>query len=138
MNSKKPSGTTELFNDEIRCFTRKMNIYYHNPRCSKSRAGLNILETAKETFQVKKYLQEKLTKEELTTLLKKLKKTPREIMRKKEPLYQELDVDGQQLEPAEEIELLIKYPQLLERPIYATAKSAVIGRPPELIKNLLK
>lgn len=108
----------------------------HNPRCSKSRQGLAILETSKQHFEVINYLQDKLTIEELKDIISKLGIKPIELVRKNESIWKE-QFKGRDLSDNELIEILAQYPKLIERPIVIKGSKAVIGRPPETIKNLL-
>ena len=109
---------------------------YHNPRCSKSREGLQLLEELNEPFTVIKYLDTPLTKEELSEIIKKLGIKPIELVRTKEDIWKEKYVD-KKLTPAQVIAALIKYPQLIERPIVINGDKAVIARPAEKIKEIL-
>ena len=109
---------------------------YHNPRCSKSREGLQLLEELNEPFTVIKYLDTPLTKEELSEIIKKLGIKPIELVRTKEDIWKEKYVD-KKLTPAQVIAALVKYPQLIERPIVINGDKAVIARPAEKIKEIL-
>ena len=110
---------------------------WHNPRCSKSRAGLALLEEQGIEAEVIKYLDTPPTIEELTVLLQQLDMKPRELMRTKEVIYKELgldDVDNEkQLTAA-----MVEHPKLIERPIVIKGDNAVVGRPLENIEALLK
>lgn len=110
-------------------------IYYHNPKCTKSRAGLSILEKEGLQFQTRLYLENPLTEEEMKKLLQKLNMKAREFIRKKEA--QELEIDLNQDE-AQLIEILSLYPSLVERPILELDDRAVIGRPTENIIKFLE
>ena len=105
--------------------------YYHNPRCSKSREGLKLLEEKGIKPTIKEYLKEKLDPKELKELFKKLKKSPLDAIRTKESIFKELELKGQELSEEEWINLIVKNPVLLERPILVSDKDAIIGRPPE-------
>jgi len=107
------------------------NIYYHNPRCSKSRQGLTILAEQGIDFTTKEYLTEKLTSAELTELFLKLTGDPRKAIRTKEKIYEELGLKDKNIAPSEWVQILIEHPLLLERPILVTEKRTIIGRPPE-------
>lgn len=113
----------------------KKYVIYHNPRCSKSRESLKILEEAKASVQVVEYLKNPLTESELKEVLKKLGIPAKDILRTKESIFQELKVD---LENEDEIiKAIVDHPILLERPIVVSNNRAVIGRPPENVLNLL-
>ena len=113
-------------------------IYYHNPRCSKSREGLKILESSKKQFKVKLYLSEELLYSEIEDLLDKLQIDPKELIRKKEKIIEEEGIDLKNMTKKEIILTILKYPILIERPILVSKDKAVIGRPPEIINSILK
>lgn len=112
-------------------------IYYHNPRCSKSRQGLALLEENKITPTVKEYLKEGLEVKELDDLFKRLGREPLEVMRTKEDLFKELKLKGKDLSRKEWLKVIAEHPVLLERPILDTGKKAAIGRPPEDLLTIL-
>jgi len=112
-------------------------IYYHNPKCSKSREGLKIVEEGTHNFTIKLYLSEKITFTELIQIIDKLKIKPIDLVRKKGKIIKEKGLDLNSMSDNIIIETLIKHPILIERPILVSDTSAVIGRPPELIKTIL-
>ena len=112
-------------------------IYYHNPRCSKSREGLNILEKNNINAKIKLYLSEEITFEELKDIIRKLNIDPIDLVRKKEDVIKKEKLDLKSMSNKEIIETLISFPILIERPILISKTEAVIGRPPELIKSIL-
>ena len=112
-------------------------IYYHNPRCSKSRQGLALLEENKITPTVKEYLKEGLEEKELDALFKRLGKEPLEVMRTKEDVFKELNLKGKDLSRKEWLKIIAEHPVLLERPILDTGKKAAIGRPQEDLLSIL-
>jgi len=109
---------------------------YHNPRCSKSREGLQLLELQGKPFTTVKYLNEPLTKEELTSLIVKLNITPIELIRQKESIWIQ-NYKGKQLSDGEIVDAMLLYPSLIERPIVVNGNKAVIARPAEKIKEIL-
>ena len=111
--------------------------YYHNPRCSKSRQGLAILEEANVDFKIKEYLKEPMSKNEIKTLFKKLGKEPLEVVRTKEGIFKELDLKNKELNKEQWAETIAENPVLLERPILVVGDKAVIGRPPEDLNTIL-
>lgn len=111
-------------------------IYYHNPRCKKSREGLALLEERKLDPQIRKYLDEPLTPEELRSLLAKLELPARELIRTTEPDWKEHFQDKELLEE-ELILAMIEYPKLMQRPILEREDTAALGRPPENILEIL-
>ena len=111
-------------------------IIYHNPRCSKSRQALGLLKENGEDPDIIEYLRKPLGQAELTDLLKKLKIPAHDLLRTKEDEYSELGLSPDTSE--EDILTAIALnPILLERPIVVKGRKAVIGRPPELIEDLL-
>ena len=118
----------------------KMNdiIIYHNPRCSKSKATLELITSMGITPIVKLYLEEKISYDELSNVLKKLNIKPRELLRKTESLYKKHDIDNNILDDFEIIKLMIENPILIERPIVIRNKRAIIGRPPENVLKIIK
>lgn len=112
-----------------------MFTYYHNPKCSKSREGLELLKKKKVSFTIKDYLKEGLTEIEVSQLSKLLNSEPEEFIRKKEDRYKELNLSEKKLNRKEWCKIIAENPKLLERPILSNGKKAVIGRPTD---NLLK
>jgi len=110
-------------------------IIYHNPRCSKSKATLELITSMGITPIVKLYLEEQISYDELSNILYMLNIMPRELLRKTESLYKKHDLDNNILDDSEIIKLMIANPILIERPIVIRDKRATIGRPPE---NVLK
>ena len=89
-------------------------IYYHNPRCSKSREGLKLLESSKKQFKVKLYLSEELLYSEIEDLLDKLQIDPKELIRKKEKIIEEKGIDLKNMTKKEIILTILKYPILIQ------------------------
>lgn len=109
---------------------------YHNPRCSKSREALEMLRNEGIEPVVVEYLKNPPSKEEILGLMAALKEEPAALVRTKEEKYKEL---GFGLSDKETVaKELARHPELLERPIVVRGKLAMIGRPPEKIKALLK
>lgn len=112
-------------------------VMFHNPRCSKSRETLSLLEAAGVQPTIVRYLETPPTLSELERVLDKLGMEPQELMRTKEDRYAELGLAGKSLTRAEALRVLVENPVLIERPIVIRGEKAVIGRPPERIKELL-
>ncbi len=110
---------------------------WHNPKCSKSRASLNLLEKMSVDAQIIKYLEVVHTTEDIKALLKMLNMTPRELMRTKEDIYKELNLKEEQ-DDEKLIEAMVQNPKLIERPIVIKDNKATIGRPIENIIELLE
>ena len=109
---------------------------YHNPRCSKSRIGIGILEDAKIEFEIVKYLEDVPSEKELKEILKMLDMSPIELIRKGEKIWKE-NYKGKELTDAEIIKAMVENPKLIERPIVIKGDKAVIGRPSESISDLI-
>jgi arsenate reductase len=109
---------------------------YHNPRCSKSREGLAVLENSKKEFEIVKYLDAVPSKEELTKIIRLLDISPLQLVRKNEKIWKE-NFKGKELSDAEIIIAMVQNPKLIERPIIINNKKAVIGRPSESILTII-
>lgn len=109
---------------------------YHNSRCSKSREGLAILEASNLKFETIKYLDTPITTEELNEIIKLLKISPIDLVRKNEIIWKE-NYKGKTLSNSQIIQAMIENPKLIERPIVINGNQAVIGRPPEIIKTII-
>ena len=110
---------------------------YHNPRCTKSRQGLEVLENSGEQFEIVKYLENIPTKDELRKVLGYLSIPAENLVRKNESIWKE-NYRDKKLSEQEILEAMIQYPKLIERPIVIKDNKAVIGRPTEKIYELLK
>ena len=111
---------------------------YHNPRCSKSKATLELITSMGITPIVKLYLDEPISYDELSNVLDKLNISPRELLRKTESLYKKHNLDNNILDDSEIITFMIENPILIERPIVIRNKRAIIGRPPENVLKIIK
>lgn len=109
---------------------------YHNPRCSKSREGLQLLELEGKPFTVVKYLDSPLSEKEITDILKRLNVKPIELVRQKEAIWVE-NYKGKNLTDKEVVKAMANHPNLIERPIVINGNKAVIARPADKIKNIL-
>lgn len=110
---------------------------YHNPRCSKSRKTLEILEQHQQHPQIIEYLKTPPDAQTLKDLLVKLGITARELLRSKEEDYKLAGLDDLALSDDAVIEAMIQYPKLIERPIVVIGNKAIIGRPPEKVLELI-
>lgn len=113
-----------------------MTTIWHNPKCSKSREALQLLEDKGETYEIFKYLDTPPSREKIIELLSKLGISARELMRTKEDLYKELGL-AQVSDEAKLIDALAEHPKLIERPIMIEGNRAVIGRPVEKVIEFL-
>lgn len=109
----------------------------HNPRCTKSRETLKILEDSNEFIEVVEYLKTTPSAEELGEIVEKLGIKPEGLLRKGEAIYKE-KFKGQSLTDDQWLEAMVEYPKLIERPIVIKGNKAIIGRPPEKVLSLLK
>lgn len=112
-------------------------VIYHNPKCSKSRQTLALLEARGIMPKVVDYLKAPPTKAELERILTLLKIEPRALMRHKEPEYKQAKLDNPKLTRAALIQALRDHPRLIERPIVLANGKAAIGRPPENVLKIL-
>ncbi len=110
---------------------------YHNPRCSKSRQTLHLLEERDLTAEVVEYLKTPPNCKELGEILDMLGLEPRQLMRTKETEYKELGLDDDALSREQLIEAMVANPKLIERPIVINKGKAAIGRPPETVLDIL-
>ena len=113
-----------------------MIVIYHNPNCSKSRESLEILETTKEDVQIIKYLDEPLKTEKLRKIIKLLNIKPIDLIRQNEPIWNE-NFKNLEFTDEELIDVMVEFPQLIERPIVINGDKAVIGRPPTKIYDII-
>ncbi|MEM1077608.1 MAG: arsenate reductase (glutaredoxin) [Pseudomonadota bacterium] len=111
-------------------------LLWHNPRCSKSRAALALLEDAGHDVTLRRYLSEEPGEEELRAVHARLGGTVREMMRVKEKAYGEAGLDGDSND-AELFAAMAANPKLIERPIAFAGGKAVIGRPPERVLEIV-
>jgi arsenate reductase len=110
---------------------------YHNPRCSKSRAALELLESRGLTPTVVRYLETPPDADQLRALLAKLGIPARQLLRTGEDEYKQLNLGDAHLDDASLIAAMAAHPKLIERPILVAGDRAVIGRPPENVLALL-
>ncbi|RTE66462.1 arsenate reductase (glutaredoxin) [Amphritea opalescens] len=110
---------------------------YHNPRCSKSRATLALLEENGVTPDIRLYLENPPTEAQLADVISQLGITPRELLRKGEAEYKENNLNDDSLSDQQIIALMVQFPRLIERPIVITNGKARIGRPPEAVLEIL-
>lgn len=110
---------------------------FHNPRCSKSRQALALLEEHGIRPQLRLYLEEPPDKQEVEGLLERLGLPVRTLLRTTEEAYKRLNLADEDLNEAQLIDALLQEPKLLQRPIAVGETRAVIGRPPEKVLDLL-
>ena len=110
---------------------------YHNPRCSKSRQTLALIEEQQVEPEIIKYLETPPTAAELDQILTLLGVEPEALMRKKEAEYKEAGLNVSGLNRAQQIEKMVAYPKVIERPIVVNGSRAAVGRPPEQVLSVL-
>ena len=110
---------------------------YHNPRCSKSRGALELLEARGLTPTVVRYLETPLDAAQIKALLKKLGISARQLLRTGEDEYKTLNLADSSLSDAQLIDAMAAHPKLIERPILVAGDRAIIGRPPENVLEIL-
>lgn len=110
---------------------------YHNPRCSKSRQTLALIQEREVDVEVIEYLKTPPSKKELSRILKLLNIPAKDLLRKGEAEYKESGLNNDGLTDAKMIELMVQYPKVIERPIVVSDNAAIVGRPPENVLTLL-
>lgn len=112
-------------------------VIWHNPRCSKSRQGLQLIRDRGFEPEIVKYLETPPTAEELRRALDLLGLEPRQLMRRKEKEYSELGLADEELSNEALITAMVEHPCLIERPVVFASGKAALGRPPESIADIL-
>ena len=110
---------------------------YHNPRCSKSRQTLEILNKKKLDIDIIEYLKSPLDSNEIFNILKKLNYTARDLLRRGEDIYKNKNLSDESLTDDFLIDMMSKNPILIERPIVVSNDRAVVGRPPEKVLEII-
>ena len=108
----------------------------HNPRCTKSREGLSLLENSGKDFEVIKYLDEPISEDALKNIISLLDIKPIELVRKNEAIWKS-DFKGKTLSDAQIIKAMVMHPKLIERPIVINGNKAAIGRPSQNILDII-
>ncbi|MCJ8314483.1 MAG: arsenate reductase (glutaredoxin) [Saccharospirillaceae bacterium] len=114
-----------------------MTIIYHNPRCSKSRQTLALLEANNITPEIVLYLETPPTKSTLKKIIQQLNISPRELLRKGEESYKTNSLKNKELTDEQLIDFMLEFPKLIERPIVIHNNKAVLGRPPENVLEII-
>jgi|SRR5690606_20976890 len=113
-------------------------ILYHNPRCSKSRGALELLQENGVEPRIVRYLETPPDLATLRDLLTKLGMAPRELLRRSEDEYRELNLADPSLDDQAILKAMAEHPKLIERPILVVGARAVVGRPPERVLELIR
>lgn len=111
---------------------------YHNPRCSKSRQALELLNEHEVSASVVEYLKNPLDRVTLERIAEKLAENATDLIRTQDSQFKELNIDSDALTKEKCISLLLEYPQLMQRPIIESTKQAIIARPPEKLLSMLE
>ncbi len=114
-----------------------MTTIWHNPRCSKSRQTLALLQERGINPTIVKYLETPPSTTELAQVLSLLGKTPLQLTRTKEALFAELALADAELTEQQWLQTLVANPKLIERPVVIHGNAAAVGRPPEAVLELL-
>ncbi len=110
---------------------------YHKPTCTTCRQAVQLLKDSGTPFTAVNYYERPFTKAQLKTLLKRANLSPKEVLRTKEDLYRELGLAKKQLSDDELLDLMVKHPDLIQRPIVEKGDQAMLARPADSIKKLL-
>ena len=110
---------------------------FHNPRCSKSRQTLSLIQEKSIDINIIEYLKTPPDISQLKQILKKLGYEPRQLMRKSEQIYKDLDLGNENKTEEDLVIAMTQNPILIERPIVLSGEKAAIGRPPESVLNIL-
>ena len=111
---------------------------YQKPTCSTCRQAVQLLKESGKPFTAINYYEQPFTKPQLKALLKKAKLSPKDVLRTKEDIYKDLGLAKKTHSDDELIELMIKHPDLIQRPIVEKDEKALLARPAELVKNILE
>ena len=116
--------------------------FYHNPRCSKSRQALQLISSQNITLEIIKYLEEGISKLDLENVFNKLDIDRNNFLRKNEKAFKDLNINLKKISTGQLIKLIIENPIIIQRPLAIKYEKdifidAVIGRPPEMVLNLL-
>ena len=110
---------------------------YHNPRCSKSRQTLELINNHGVEVEIVEYIKQPPSIEQLKNILSSLNLKAQDIMRKKEAEYKDSGLNNASLTEEQQLKLMIKNPKVMERPIVVKGNKAIIGRPPENVLALI-
>ena len=116
--------------------SKKITIYL-KPTCTTCKKAVAILDGCNVEYDSINYYKQNISKQELTGLIKKLNIEPKEILRKRAREYSELKLEDKNLNLSQVVELILKYPDLLQRPIVVRDNQVILARPAENIKSLI-
>jgi arsenate reductase len=109
---------------------------YHKPTCTTCRQAVQMLKDSGKPFTAINYYEQPFTKAQLKNLLKRAGLAPRDVLRTKEEIYQELGLAKKDLSDDELLDLMVKHPDLIQRPIVEKGEKAILARPADSIKKL--
>jgi arsenate reductase len=110
---------------------------YQKPTCTTCRQAIQVLKDSGKPFKTVNYYEHPFTKTQLKSLLKKAGLLPRDVLRTKEEVYKKLDLAKKNLSDDELIDLMVKHPDLIQRPIVEKGEQVILARPAETVKKLL-
>ncbi len=110
---------------------------YHKPTCTTCRQAVQLLKESGQSFTAINYYERSFTKAQLKALLKKADLSPRDVLRTKEEIYQELGLGKKQLSDDQLLDMMVQHPDLIQRPIVERGDQAMLARPADSIKKLL-
>ncbi|MBI3355609.1 MAG: arsenate reductase (glutaredoxin) [Nitrospirae bacterium] len=110
---------------------------YQKPTCTTCRQAVQLLKDSGKPFTAINYYERAFTKTQLKSLLKKAGLSPKDVLRTKEEIYQELGLAKKSLSDDELLDLMVKHPDLIQRPIVEKGEKAILARPADSIKKLL-
>jgi arsenate reductase len=110
---------------------------YHKPTCSTCRQAVQLLKDSGKPFTAVNYYEEPFTKARLKALLKKAGLTPKQVLRTKEDVYKHLKLSERTLPDDELIDLMVKHPDLIQRPLIDAGERALLARPADSLKQVL-
>lgn len=110
---------------------------YHKPTCTTCRQAVQLLKESGKPFTAVNYYERSFTKRQLKSLLKKAGLSPKEALRTKEEIYKELGLAKKSLSDDDLLDLMVKHPDLIQRPIVEKGENALLARPAESVKKLL-
>jgi arsenate reductase len=110
---------------------------YQKPTCTRCRAVMKMLQQSGVDFDAINYYIEPIPKAKLKGLLKKMGIKPRGLLRSKEPIYKQLKLAQRNLSDDQLVDLMVKHPDLIQRPIIEKGERAILARPPERLKEIL-
>ncbi len=113
-------------------------IIYHKPTCSTCRKVINLVEESGQSFSTINYYEKHFSKSKLKGLLKKAGLKASEVIRKKEEIYKKLNLGQSLFTDDELLDILIKHPDLVQRPLVQKGDTVILARPPETIMEILK